>query len=199
MVLALVLVLLLDQITKVLITEAGVFRLTVIPGFLWFERATNTGIAFGMFSSHTDQITMISIAVVIFLAIYYTRFSHVQQIFIGMIMGGALGNIIDRIRFGKVVDFIRMRYYPAIFNVADSFIVIGGILLALTYLWGDKFGSKGDEKRRGMETGQVFAREASKLDISLYDSESYKGWEGACGWLDQKAELQGEERRDGEG
>ena len=197
MVLALVLVLLLDQITKVLIVEAGIFRVSIIPGFLWFERATNTGIAFGMFSSHTDQITVISIAVVIFLSIFYTRFSRIQQVFIGMIIGGALGNIVDRIRFGRVVDFIRMRYYPAIFNVADSFIVIGGILLALTYLWGDKFGSEGDEKRRGMETGQIPTGKAPELDIPLYDPESYKGWEGACGWLDQKAELQSEERRDG--
>ncbi len=168
--------------------------MTVVPGFLWLERATNTGIAFGMFSTHTDQITVISIAVVIFLAVYYTKFTRVQQVFIGMIIGGALGNIVDRIRFGKVVDFIRMRYYPAIFNVADSFIVIGGILLALTYLWGDKFDSESDEKGRGMEIRQISSREASELDITFYDPESYKGWEGACGWIDQKTKLQGKER-----
>ncbi len=197
MVLALVLVLLLDQITKALVLEARIFRVAVVPGFLWLERATNTGIAFGMFSTHTDQITIISIAVVIFLAIYYTKFTPVQRVFIGMIIGGALGNIVDRIRFGRVVDFIRMRYYPAIFNVADSFIVIGGILLALTYLWGDELGSKGDEEGRRMETGQVSTGKAPKLDIQIYDPESYKGWEGACGWLDQKTELQGEERGNG--
>ena len=196
MVLALVLVLLLDQITKTLVVEAGIFRVAVVPGIVWFERATNTGIAFGMFSSHTDQITIISIAVVVFLAIYYTKFTRVQQVFIGMIIGGALGNIVDRIRFGKVVDFIRLRYYPAIFNVADSFIVIGGVLLALTYLWGDKFGFKGNEEGAGLETGQISAGKTPELDLTLYDPESYKGWEGACGWLDQEAELQSERRRD---
>jgi signal peptidase II len=186
-----VLTILIDQLTKALIVRASIFRVTLIPGFLWLEKVTNTGIAFGMFSSYTDQITVISIVVVIVLAIYQKRFRGIQRVAVGMIIGGALGNIVDRIRFGKVVDFIRLRYYPAIFNVADSLIFIGGVIIALTYLWGVKCEAEGHGKGKGMETGQVSPRKTAQLDIPIDDPESYKGWQGVCGWLDQKAQLQG--------
>ena len=197
MVLALVVSLLLDQITKAWILKADVFRLTLIPGVLWLERISNTGMAFGMFSSYTDQITIVSTVIVIVLSIFHKNFTGIQRTAVGMIIGGALGNIIDRIRFGSVVDFIRLRYYPAIFNVADTAIVIGGILIAISYLWGERREAGGDSSGRRMEIGQVPEGKTPRLDIEIYDPESYKGWEGVCGWIDQKAELQGQERRDG--
>jgi len=55
-----------------------------------------------------------------------------------MIVGGATGNIVDRFRFGYVVDFINLRYFPAIFNIADLFITIGGVLIVLSLLMGEK-------------------------------------------------------------
>ncbi len=199
MILALVLALLLDQLTKALVMEAKVFRVTLIPGILWLEKVTNTGMAFGMFSSYTDEITIVSTIIVVVLAIYHKRFVGIQRIAVGLIMGGALGNIVDRIRFGRVVDFIRLRYYPAIFNIADVFIVIGGILIAISYLWGDRGEAEGHGEGERLETGQVPPGKAPEVVIPLDDTEGYTGWEGACGWLDQKAELQGQEWRDGGG
>ncbi len=188
-------VLLLDQLTKAIIVEARIFRLTLIPGFLWLEKASNSGIAFGMLSSYSNQVTIIDVVVIVFLAIFYRRFSTTQKVAIGMIIGGALGNLVDRIRFGRVVDFIRMRYYPAIFNIADTFIVIGGILIAITYLWGDRFDSESYREGERMEIGQISPRKASKLDIEIDDPESYKGWQGVGGWLEQEAKLQGQDWR----
>jgi signal peptidase II len=55
-----------------------------------------------------------------------------------MIVGGAIGNVIDRFRLGYVVDFINLRYFPAVFNVADLFITIGGILVLVSLLRGEQ-------------------------------------------------------------
>jgi len=134
-----------DQITKIYVHTQ--FRLgesiTVIPDFFNFTYVRNTGAAFGIFSDshetfrHLFFLSVPVIAlVIIFMMLRSTPDRDKWQIWsLSGIAGGALGNYIDRIRFGYVIDFLDFHYkeayyYPA-FNVADSAIVCGVIVLGL--------------------------------------------------------------------
>ena len=126
-----------DRVTKVLLAsllDIGE-TLPVIPNILHFTLVHNTGIAFGLFK---DQgivfiiIPLIAVGLLIF-NIYYFRnnrekLSRVYLISFSLILGGAIGNLIDRIRFGHVIDFIDFQIWP-VFNIADSAITIGAILI----------------------------------------------------------------------
>lgn len=107
---------------------------TVIQRFLSFTYVENLGIAFGMFKNQRlfFIISTIIIAAVVLFFIFKT---YKKNIFIGiclsLIFGGAIGNLIDRIRLGYVVDFIHFRFFPPVFNIADSAIVVGAIFLSI--------------------------------------------------------------------
>ncbi len=123
-----------DQLTKVWIRsflayghsvpEDGPVRLTHIE---------NSGAAFGIMANQGILITITAIAGIAALLLYY-RYPVFNipsfQVALGMALGGAVGNLIDRIRFGRVTDFIDFRVWP-IFNLADSAIVVGMGLLGL--------------------------------------------------------------------
>ena len=134
-----VVVLILDQISKYLISinvsEGTIME--VIPKFLYFANIKNTGAAFGMFQSHTKVLTIISL-VAIFLIIILKVMLNLEFLFynisLGFILGGALGNLVDRYFIGEVTDFISFTFFPPVFNVADSFIVIGFILIIILIL-----------------------------------------------------------------
>jgi signal peptidase II len=131
----------LDQATKALV-RAGLDRGESWPDPDWPLRiryVTNTGAAFGILQDQT--LFLIVTATVGLAAIYlyyrYPPFEHwVVPIAIGMMLGGAAGNLTDRIRVGRVTDFIDLGWYPA-FNVADSSISIGiaVILIGYVFLW----------------------------------------------------------------
>ena len=96
----------------------------------------NPGVSFGFLQAHYDAVrwalTFFSVVVAILLAVWVRKSERpLFAIAIGLVMGGALGNVIDRIRFGSVTDFIDAShiYFPWIFNVADSAITIGICLL----------------------------------------------------------------------
>jgi len=104
--------------------------------YVSFTYITNKGAAFGMFPTLSTFFTVIPIVVVIVILIYYRRLSNRQwmmNIGLGLQLGGALGNLIDRIRVGYVVDFIDFKVWP-VFNIADSSIVVGVAILALSIL-----------------------------------------------------------------
>jgi len=129
----------LDQLTKYLIRanmglgesipREGIFRITYV---------TNTGGAFGIFASQTFLLALIAvIGISVFLV--YLRYiplkSRLLKIGLGLDLGGAIGNLIDRLRLeGKVTDFIDIGPWP-VFNVADSAIVVGTILIAYYLLF----------------------------------------------------------------
>ncbi len=111
----------------------------VVPKLLWLTYVQNHRGAFGLFGAHPLVLAAIALGVVILFYVWYrqggaTLSTHVA---FGMILGGALGNIIDRVRFGYVVDFIDLRWWP-VFNVADSAITIGVCLLLLRILWHER-------------------------------------------------------------
>ena len=122
-------VVLLDQLTKAL-AQIHLFRgssLPVIPHFLHLTLIKNQGIAFGLFQGGDKLLLVIitlSIATLILLGFRIPRLQWKTQWGIGLILGGALGNWIDRIRFGAVVDFLDFRIWP-VFNLADTAITIG--------------------------------------------------------------------------
>ncbi|MFC2145508.1 signal peptidase II, partial [Actinomycetota bacterium] len=109
----------------------------VIPRFLYFMNIKNTGAAFGMFQSYTKILTIVSL-VAIFLIIILKVMLNLKYVFynisLGFILGGALGNLVDRYFIGEVTDWISFSFFGPIFNIADSFIVIGFILIIILIL-----------------------------------------------------------------
>ena len=107
-----------------------------IPHLLWWTFVRNTHGAFGLFGN--QAWLLIGMAIVV-LGIFWLAFrdaardSRLIQMAFGAIVGGAIGNIIDRLHFHYVVDFIDLRWWP-VFNVADSCITIGVAILVLATL-----------------------------------------------------------------
>ena len=132
-----------DQLTKWMISRSLSFyeEISVIPGLLKIIHIHNPGGAFGIFASHNGSIRTImfigiaSIAMCGILYLYKNTPKEYPVFLIGLalIFGGALGNIIDRIRIGRVIDFIDFYigsiHWPA-FNVADSAITVGMFIFA---------------------------------------------------------------------
>jgi signal peptidase II len=137
-VLVALLVIILDQIAKARIWAMlgqveGASR-PLLGSWLSFTLVRNTGVAFGLFKDIPHFFTITSVLISIG-AIYFYRFhlpndSLWVQLSIGLIVGGAIGNIVDRLRYGFVIDFVHVSWFPGIFNLADSAITIGVIMLA---------------------------------------------------------------------
>ena len=149
-------VLFVDQITKNFVLQNfEIYQSIEITSFLNIVLVFNTGAAFSMFSDGYDwqryMLITSSITIIFFLMYYlhrYVKNNWLQQLSICLIISGALGNLIDRVRLGMVVDFIDFHiwgiHWPA-FNVADSAISIGAltlIVLELKYLNQIKKGSQ---------------------------------------------------------
>jgi signal peptidase II len=141
-------VVIVDQLTKlwVMTNFALHEQLTVISGFFNLVYITNTGAAFGFLAGDKTWLRQIffvgvSCAALIVIALAYKHLKKQSGIFVyglGLIAGGAIGNLIDRLRFGSVVDFLDFylgTYHWPAFNVADSAITVGvGLFLLGTLL-----------------------------------------------------------------
>ena len=126
-------IILFDQITKFIVEKYLYFKqVVVIDNILLLTYVQNRGGAWGIFNN-IPLLFVILIPLVIIAMIFYVRRSKnkLEIISVNMIIGGALGNYIDRLFRGYVVDFLDFRIWP-VFNVADIFVVIGGILLVLS-------------------------------------------------------------------
>lgn len=133
-------IILLDQLTKywAVLRLKGQSEIVVIPGFLRFFYTENRGAAFSLFADHSAAqtfLTLASIVGAIFFLILLYRYQHSRLWTAALIalLAGTVGNLIDRVRLGYVVDFIAVNfgsYQFPIFNIADSAIVIGvGLML----------------------------------------------------------------------
>ena len=127
----------LDQIVKEIV-RSSLARGEYWPSEDWIVRihhVTNSGAAFGILQGQAGFLIVTTIVGLVAIVLYY-RFPPFQHrlvpVAIGMMLGGALGNLIDRIRLGRVTDFIDLPRWPA-FNIADSSIVIAVIILILSY------------------------------------------------------------------
>jgi signal peptidase II len=134
--------LLLDQLTKIAIRQTMVLHqsIPVLGEFVKITYVKNSGIAFGLRVPNNTIFTILSILASIGIAIYL--FTHLKEgmaikASLALILGGAVGNLIDRLLFGEVVDFIdvgiKTLRWP-VFNVADSVVVIGMFILLFTVI-----------------------------------------------------------------
>jgi signal peptidase II len=160
--------LILDQITKwIVIENLAVSESWPATGFFRFTHAWNTGTAFSLFEGQGDILTWVSLGAVGVLTWIYRSIDNppwVLRIAFGMQFGGAIGNIIDRIRLGHVTDFFDVGPWP-IFNIADSSIVIGIVLMIFYFLFLDESGkSKVDSS--------IDAAEPSEQAITNITSDS---------------------------
>ncbi len=145
-------VFLLDQLSKYLVVHsldlANVGRIEVLPPFLVFRMAWNTGVNFGLLSGADMRWVLIAVALVITAAVLIwvgrEGGNRWMQIGAGLLVGGALGNVIDRIIYGAVADFLNMSCCgidnPYAFNLADAAIFLGAVLLVI-------FGGKDQSSR----------------------------------------------------
>jgi signal peptidase II len=150
------LVVVLDQATKALVLRELVegLPLPVVDGLVALTLVRNRGLAFGLLGGVPDAwrwvVALLSVAALLILVRVATRVlptgGFVGQLSIGLIFGGAVGNLVDRARFGAVIDFVDVHlgpyHWPA-FNVADSAITVGVALLALRLLARQPAPSKG--------------------------------------------------------
>jgi signal peptidase II len=132
----------LDQISKSAIEHSlGLYQSIIVLPVLDITRAHNTGAAFSFLAGETGWqrwlFTVLAIGVSVALVLWLKRITLQARVLaaaVALILGGALGNVIDRLRLGHVIDFIHVHwgehYFPA-FNVADSAITIGAVLLLL--------------------------------------------------------------------
>lgn len=134
-------ILLADQLTKHLARGLS-GPMTAIPGVLSWTHTRNRGAAFSMLSGSGWLLALLTLALIAALLIYQLRRgdnSLWERIGLWCIIGGGLGNLIDRIIFGGVTDFIRLDFVSfAIFNVADIFVCAGAALVALGALISEK-------------------------------------------------------------
>ena len=134
------LVVILDQLSKLWI-DANRPQIQLLPGVLDLVYVENTGAIFGLVHSHTELFIALGIAasVIILVFLYYfPPATNVGMLSFALILGGAVGNLIDRIRLGYVIDFISFHvhelfHWPA-FNIADAALTVG-ILMLIYYLY----------------------------------------------------------------
>jgi signal peptidase II len=171
-------VLVADQLTKAWATASlkPVVYIEVIPGFFRLNYATNRGVAFSLFADSPFDIRWILSAVSLVAALFV--FSYFRRapadnprlnVSLALLMAGIVGNMIDRVRLGEVVDFIELHWqslysWPT-FNVADSAICIGAVLLALEML-------REEKAARIRSSGSVEATAPASGETGVGSSES---------------------------
>lgn len=137
---------LLDRISKIIILNVKDFPIKVINNFFYIDKAMNTGAAFSILDGFLIFFITISIVVLFYIdnKLIKEIKSKTDFISISMIIGGIVGNLFDRLVYGKVIDFLSFKFgkyaFP-IFNLADTFICVGVFLLIISVIKGDKNGN----------------------------------------------------------
>ena len=131
-------VFLLDRLAKFIVLNNMCYgqSLKVLPNIFHITFVLNNGTAFGLFKNRNAYLVSVSFLVIVFLILYIRKNMPKRALIqsaLGLILGGALGNLFDRIVLGNVVDFLDFRIWP-VFNIADSAITVGGIILAIAIL-----------------------------------------------------------------
>ncbi len=133
----------LDQLTKYFCVKNIALgdSVTVIPGVLDFTYIQNRGAAFGSLTGARWVFMIASVVMIVIITCYIissrNTMSYPAVITLSLIVGGGVGNMIDRIALGYVVDFIDVKFLPFwkwIFNIADSFVCVGAFLLVIIFI-----------------------------------------------------------------
>ena len=142
MIILTILVILVDFFSKYMVSKLMTVNETInlIDNFFRITYVKNTGAAFSMFSNNTILVIIISVVIIGFLLFYIYKNkgnNKLENVSYAFILGGAIGNLIDRLVYGYVIDFLDfeiLSYNAPIFNLADTFIVIGVILFLINTL-----------------------------------------------------------------
>ena len=144
-----IIILIIDILSKVLIKHFILLgsRITIIPNILYITYVRNTGAAFSILRNNTFILIMLTIVIIGFLFFYLKdkEIRKLENIGYGLILGGAIGNLLNRIIYGYVIDFIDIyifKYDYPVFNIADIAIVVGVLLLIIDIIRGEKDGNK---------------------------------------------------------
>jgi signal peptidase II len=126
-----------DQLTKHIVSSRLSLDDSVhVGGPLSIHHVHNSGIAFGLFSDATAIVTMLTAIAVGWMLLFFARSGArhpILPIALGLLIGGSASNLIDRVRLGYVTDFLDVEFWPA-FNLADTFIVLGVLILLAALL-----------------------------------------------------------------
>ncbi len=139
-----------------------------IPSLQWLfaiTYTTNTGAAFGLFPGGSQFFIVVAVVVVIVMLAYYQQLAANQWLLklgLGLQLGGAMGNLADRLVRGHVVDFIYFKFWP-VFNVADSCIFVGVVLMAIFLL---KEGKEKPEEQQDVPVAEGHEKENPKRNLS---------------------------------
>jgi signal peptidase II len=124
-----------DQLTKHIVTSQLKLDDAVhVLGPFWIHHVRNSGIAFGFFSQATAVVIVLTGLAVLWMLVFFGRSGSrhpILPVALGLVIGGSTSNLLDRVRLGYVTDFLDLRWWPA-FNLADSFIVAGVLILLAT-------------------------------------------------------------------
>jgi signal peptidase II len=130
-----------DQLTKAIVTSRlDLFDQVHVVGSFSIHHVTNSGIAFGFFSSATPIVILLTSLAVAWMLYFFARSGSrhpILPVALGLVIGGSVSNLVDRVRLGHVTDFLDLRYWPA-FNLADTFIVVGVAALLLALVISDR-------------------------------------------------------------
>ena len=149
------LIIVLDQLTKAwvlgsadvsdpILIPAGYRFAEVIPGIFNLTMVRNTGVSFGLFGGGGARWVLAIFSIIVAGGLIWWATQANRRLLIsaiGLVIGGAIGNAIDRVRFGYVIDFIDVSglgFFPWVFNIADSAITVGVVLLILDSLVSDR-------------------------------------------------------------
>ena len=129
-----------DQLTKSIVSSRLALDESVhVAGPLSIHHVQNSGIAFGLFASATAVVILLTAAAVAWMLYFFARSGSrhpILPVALGLVIGGSVSNLVDRVRLGHVTDFLDFRFWPA-FNLADTFIVVGVGILFAAILLGD--------------------------------------------------------------
>jgi signal peptidase II len=130
-----------DQLTKhIVASQLALGDGVHVLGPFWIHHVRNSGIAFGFFSQATAVVIVLTGLAVAWMLVYFARSGArhpILPVALGLVIGGSMSNLLDRVRLGYVTDFLDLRWWPS-FNLADSFIVIGVLVLLATLVLAER-------------------------------------------------------------
>jgi signal peptidase II len=130
-----------DQLTKsIVVSQLSLGDAIASIGPFSIHHVQNTGIAFGLFADSTTAVIVLTGAAVAGMVLFFARTARrhpLLPVALGLVIGGSVSNLIDRVRLGHVTDFLDFLYWPA-FNLADTFIVVGVALLFVSFVASDR-------------------------------------------------------------
>lgn len=169
-----------DQFTKFLVREfLALHESFPEQGFFRITHTFNTGSAFGLFQDQNFPLILASVVGIAILSLIYraqSRRSNLLKLSLGLVLGGAAGNLLDRVRMGYVTDFVDVGPWP-IFNVADSSIVVGLLLLGWMFIVADAIKRQEADSQRDLECAGTSASECGVVSESS-DNTSLSSEEG---------------------